>query len=114
MHAVVVGHCGLMATLIARAPRTTKEETVAVGSGVESGGDLRGRRRRRAVGGVQTVPVGTPAFKARAWARGSAAMASGAARRRRADERARRGEREADRCCPATDLFRIKNTPEQK
>jgi hypothetical protein len=40
-----------------------------------------GRARRRAVGGVRTVPVGTSAFQARAQARGSVATARGATRR---------------------------------
>jgi hypothetical protein len=41
-------HDGPAATPAARAPATTEEETVALGSGVESGDD-RGRRRRCSV-----------------------------------------------------------------
>jgi hypothetical protein len=43
---VAVEHGGPAATPAARAPATAEEETVALSSGVESGGDLRGRRRR--------------------------------------------------------------------
>jgi hypothetical protein len=52
------------------------------------------------------------AFMARA--RGSAAMTRGFTRRRRADERARHEEREADRWDPAADNSRIKNNYERK
>jgi hypothetical protein len=44
--AVAVEYDGPTATLAAQAPATAKEETVALSSGVKSGGDLRGRRRR--------------------------------------------------------------------
>jgi hypothetical protein len=44
---VVVEHSGLAATPVAQALATAEEEMVALGSGAESDGDLRGRRRRR-------------------------------------------------------------------
>jgi hypothetical protein len=50
MRAVAVEHDSPAATLAARAPATAEEEMVALGSGTESGGDLRGRRRRQRVG----------------------------------------------------------------
>jgi hypothetical protein len=42
---MVVEHGALVATLAARASVTAEEETAVLGSGVESGGDLRGGRR---------------------------------------------------------------------
>jgi hypothetical protein len=44
---VAVEHGGPAATPTARALATAEEEMVVLGSGIERGDDLRGRRRRR-------------------------------------------------------------------
>jgi hypothetical protein len=58
------------------------------------------------------MALSADAFMARA--HGSTAMTRGFTRRRRADERARHEEREADRWDPGAENSRMKNNYEQK